>query len=79
MNIISWRRVYFTLASIPFRFKAGGNGNGSDSMPSSVTSHSHRSTTKVSHKAFKSRKATKGALKEISKGKLLEARNVNGY
>jgi pre-rRNA-processing protein TSR1 len=37
-------------------------------MPSSVSSHSHRSTTKTSHKPFKSRKATKGALKEISKG-----------
>ncbi|PQE07263.1 hypothetical protein CJF31_00004963 [Rutstroemia sp. NJR-2017a BVV2] len=39
-------------------------------MPSSVASHSHRSTTKTSHKSFKSRKATKGALKEISKGKV---------
>ncbi|RDW82317.1 putative TSR1 [Coleophoma cylindrospora] len=39
-------------------------------MPSSVTSHSHRSTTKASHKPFKSRKATKGALKEASKGKV---------
>ncbi|KAE9375767.1 putative ribosome biogenesis protein tsr1 like protein [Stipitochalara longipes BDJ] len=39
-------------------------------MPSSVSSHSHRSTTKVSHKPFKSRKTTKGALKEISKGKV---------
>lgn len=56
------------MASIPFRFKAGGNGSGS--MPSSVTAHSHRSTTKVSNKPFKSRKATKGALKELSKGKL---------
>jgi pre-rRNA-processing protein TSR1 len=37
-------------------------------MPSSVTSHSHRSTTKASHKPFKSKKATKGALKELSKG-----------
>ncbi|POS83137.1 hypothetical protein EPUL_004403 [Erysiphe pulchra] len=33
-------------------------------------SHSHRSTTKVTHKPFKSRKATKGALKEIQKGKV---------
>ncbi|EHK98293.1 hypothetical protein GLAREA_03321 [Glarea lozoyensis ATCC 20868] len=39
-------------------------------MPSSVASHSHRSTTKASHKPFKSRKATKGALKEIQKGKV---------
>ncbi|PSS07162.1 hypothetical protein M430DRAFT_23311 [Amorphotheca resinae ATCC 22711] len=41
-------------------------------MPSSVASHSHRSTTKVSHKPFKSRKATKGALKELSKGKVAD-------
>jgi len=53
------------VASIPFRFKAGGNGT---NMPSSVSSHSHRSTTKASHKPFKSRKATKGAIKEIKKG-----------
>jgi pre-rRNA-processing protein TSR1 len=53
------------VASIPFRFKAGGNGT---SMPSSVSGHSHRSTTKASHKPFKSRKATKGAVKEIKKG-----------
>ncbi|RKF74672.1 Ribosome biogenesis protein tsr1 [Golovinomyces cichoracearum] len=33
-------------------------------------SHSHRSTTKVTHKPFKSRKATKGSLKEIQKGKV---------
>jgi pre-rRNA-processing protein TSR1 len=36
-------------------------------MPSTVQ-HSHRSTTKASHKPFKSKKASKGALKEISKG-----------
>ncbi|CAL3973555.1 unnamed protein product, partial [Diplocarpon coronariae] len=51
------------MASIPFRFKAGGNGN----MAPSVDGHSHRSTTKGTQKAFKSRKATKGALKEIAK------------
>ncbi|KAK2071828.1 hypothetical protein P8C59_006221 [Phyllachora maydis] len=40
-------------------------------MPSAVASgHSHRPTTKVSHKPFKSRKATKGALREAAKGKL---------
>ena len=54
------------MASIPFRFKAGGDSSGG--MPSALSSHSHRSTTKVSHKPFKSRKATKGALKEIAKG-----------
>jgi pre-rRNA-processing protein TSR1 len=36
-------------------------------MPSAVA-HSHRPTTKVSHKGFKSKKATKGALRELSKG-----------
>jgi hypothetical protein len=55
--------VLSIVASIPYRFKAGGDGN----MPSTVQ-HSHRSTTKASHKPFKSRKASKGALKEISKG-----------
>ncbi|KAI1007592.1 Ribosome biogenesis protein [Podosphaera aphanis] len=39
-------------------------------MISESKSHSHRSTTKVSHKPFKSRKATKGFLKEIQKGKV---------
>jgi pre-rRNA-processing protein TSR1 len=38
-------------------------------MPASVEHHSHRSTTKVAHKPFKARKTTKGALKELSKGK----------
>lgn len=33
-------------------------------------SHHHRSTTKVSHKAFKSRHSTKGFIKELSKGKV---------
>ncbi|KAI1329317.1 hypothetical protein F5Y16DRAFT_106353 [Xylariaceae sp. FL0255] len=37
-------------------------------MPSAT--HSHRPTTKVVHKAFKSRKATKGALRDESKGKV---------
>ncbi|CAD6505042.1 BgTH12-00541 [Blumeria graminis f. sp. triticale] len=39
-------------------------------MPSKLEPHSHRSTTKVVHKPFKSRKATKGFLKEIKKGKM---------
>jgi hypothetical protein len=55
--------VLTIVASIPYRFKAGGDS----SMPSTVQ-HSHRSTTKASHKPFKSKKASKGALKEISKG-----------
>ena len=33
-------------------------------------SHHHRNTTKVSHKAFKSRHSTKGFLKDLSKGKV---------
>ncbi|KAL8938682.1 MAG: hypothetical protein Q9216_003773, partial [Gyalolechia sp. 2 TL-2023] len=32
--------------------------------------HHHRSTTKVAHKPFKSRHATKGLIKEITKGKI---------
>ncbi|KAJ8067343.1 hypothetical protein OCU04_004696 [Sclerotinia nivalis] len=39
-------------------------------MAPTPTGHSHRSTTKTTHKAFKSRKASKGALKELSKGKV---------
>jgi pre-rRNA-processing protein TSR1 len=35
---------------------------------SATVQHSHRSTTKASHKPFKSKKTSKGALKEISKG-----------
>lgn len=37
-------------------------------MPAAVTSHSHRATTKVNNKAFKSRKATKGAMRDQLKG-----------
>ncbi|KAL8708554.1 MAG: hypothetical protein Q9220_006607 [cf. Caloplaca sp. 1 TL-2023] len=32
--------------------------------------HHHRSTTKISHKPFKSRHATKGFIKELTKGKI---------
>ncbi|TPX09534.1 uncharacterized protein E0L32_009277 [Thyridium curvatum] len=39
-------------------------------MPAAVAGHSHRPTTKVSHKAFKSKKTTKGALRDQSKGKV---------
>ncbi|KAH8899504.1 DUF663-domain-containing protein [Thozetella sp. PMI_491] len=40
-------------------------------MPGSVAAgHSHRATTKTSHKGFKSRKATKGALRAAAKGKV---------
>jgi pre-rRNA-processing protein TSR1 len=53
------------VASIPFRFKAGGSGS---MAPVVAQSHHHRSTTKQSKKGFKARHATKGALKELSKG-----------
>jgi len=36
--------------------------------PMAASSHHHRSTTKKDKKGFKSRHATKGALKEQSKG-----------
>ncbi|KAI0884682.1 DUF663-domain-containing protein [Annulohypoxylon maeteangense] len=39
-------------------------------MPSAVASHSHRPTTKVLPKSFKSKKATKGALRDQAKGKV---------
>ncbi|KAL1883628.1 ribosome biogenesis protein tsr1 [Paecilomyces lecythidis] len=38
--------------------------------PITQTGHHHRSTTKVAHKGFKSKHATKGALKEQAKGKV---------
>jgi len=38
-------------------------------MPGLVaTSHSHRATTKSANKSFKSRKATKGSLRDAAKG-----------
>lgn len=39
--------------------------------------HSHRSTTKTPHKSFKSRHATKGLIKDLSKGKVDEGRRGN--
>ncbi|KAF2433145.1 pre-rRNA processing protein Tsr1 [Tothia fuscella] len=38
--------------------------------PMSTASHHHRSTTKVSHKSFKSRHSTKSFLKDKAKGKI---------
>jgi pre-rRNA-processing protein TSR1 len=49
--------------SLPFRFQAG-------SKATSIGPHHHRSTTKVSQKSFKSKHATKGALKEKAKGRI---------
>ena len=60
---IDFREAQINVASLPFRFKAGSEAK----MPAAV-GHSHRPTTKVSHKGFKSRKATKGDLRERSKG-----------
>ena len=37
-------------------------------MAPAMESHHHRSITKSSHKPFKSRHATKGLLKDLSKG-----------
>ncbi|KAI1106754.1 DUF663-domain-containing protein [Jackrogersella minutella] len=39
-------------------------------MPGAVGTHSHRPTTKVLPKTFKSKKATKGALRDQAKGKV---------
>lgn len=64
------------LASLPYRFKAGGASSASK-MPGPVaTGHSHRPTTKVSHKAFKSKHATKSALRDAAKG---ESHRYPGY
>lgn len=58
-------------SSLPFRFKAGGDGNRSANMASTVAiQHHHRSTTKTDHKPFKSRHASKSALKNQAKGKV---------
>lgn len=40
-------------------------------------SHHHRSTTKISHKAFKSRHSTKGFIKNLSKGKVEDHEKTN--
>ncbi|KAL8685596.1 MAG: hypothetical protein Q9218_007661, partial [Villophora microphyllina] len=39
-------------------------------MPPASESHHHRSSTKIVHKPFKSRHATKGFIKELTKGKI---------
>ncbi|POR32958.1 Ribosome biogenesis protein, partial [Tolypocladium paradoxum] len=54
------------LASLPFRFKAGGDSK----MPVAAACHSHRPTTKVSHKPFKSKAATKHELRDRAKGRV---------
>jgi hypothetical protein len=61
-----------TLASLPFRFKGSGGAN---MAPISTGQHHHRSTTKVSHKSFKTGHATKRALKDKAKGATRTARS----
>lgn len=54
-----------TLASLPFRFKGSGGAN---MAPTSTVQHHHRSTTKTSHKPYKTGHASKRALKDQAKG-----------
>ena len=51
--------------SLPFRFREEGSGG--SKAPISMAHH-HRSTTKISHKPFKPRFASKGSLRDQSKG-----------
>ena len=53
--------------SLPFRTR-GGEPVQTQKMASAV--HHHRSTTKVDHKSFKTKFASKGALKDAAKGKV---------
>ncbi|EXJ54682.1 hypothetical protein A1O7_10023 [Cladophialophora yegresii CBS 114405] len=46
--------------------------------PITTTAHHHRSTTKVDHKPFKSRFASKNALKDRAKGKTESSKPVKG-
>src|ERR1700742_4664152 len=64
--------------SFPFRFKAGGSGSNLTMAPIVSSAHHHRSTTKVDHKPFKSRFASKSALKDRAKGKTESSRPVKG-
>jgi pre-rRNA-processing protein TSR1 len=75
LNIFARRIIFSSLditdcktidkvATIPFRPKASGG------MAPIPDSHHHRSTSKVPHKPFKSRHASKGLLKKLSKGKI---------
>ena len=54
--------------SLAFRFKAGGSGTHTTMAPTNSSVHHHRSTTKVDHKPYKTRFASKGALKDQAKG-----------
>lgn len=46
-------------------------------MAPNLESHHHRSTTKVAHKAFKSRHSTKGSVKDLLKGKIEDGEKRN--
>lgn len=55
---------------LPYRFKAGSTAVDSNMSVPAKPGHHHRSTTKQDHKPFKSRHATKSALKDAAKGKI---------
>ena len=54
--------------SLPLRFKAGSTGSTTTMAPIHTGAHHHRSTTKQIQKPFKSRFASKSALKDLAKG-----------
>lgn len=58
------RRPFTTLASLPYRFKGSSGAN----MAPTQTVHHHRSTTKTSHKPYKTKHASKSSLKDKEKG-----------
>ena len=62
--------------SLTLRFKAGGSGYAA--MAPTNTAHHHRNTTKLDHKPFKSRFASKSALKDRAKGKTESRRPERG-
>ncbi|OQU98221.1 AARP2CN NUC121 domain-containing protein [Cladophialophora immunda] len=64
--------------SLPYRFKARGTGNNAAMAHTTTSVHHHRSTTKVEHKPFKSRFASKSALKDQAKGKIESQRPERG-
>jgi hypothetical protein len=54
--------------SLPLRFKAGGTDSKTNMASTPAGAHHHRSTTKQIQKPFKSRFASKSALKDLAKG-----------
>ena len=57
---LSFVSPFTKLASLPFRFK-GSSGANMAPIPQAAQHH-HRSTTKISHKAFKTKHASKNSL-----------------